>query len=1478
MLVGVGLLLLQSPGIQTSLAQKAIETAERNLDAKISFSAIKFSPFTTLVLKDLLIKDTSESHHIDTLISAEHISATFTLKGLLAIKDGNMEIERVRLRGAKINFVIYDPKKTGYDTNFSAVFKSKSKGDEYSDMADLFNIKRLKADDVTYRQLDLKDNPDYTPDKDAINWLDYTMSGDLSGHDIRCKGGVFAFELDKSLITAAKGYKARLSGHFESGKGIIKITNTRLVDDWTDLFIKSYTMSSEKPSDYNDFMNKVKLGIDITASPLSLKSVFYYSSIFKNSPIVLDINRLNLAGSLNNFIVNYADILDKKSGIKADISARCADIFDFTKTEIGFESRGIEFSTNGLKTMLTELAPELKIDFDSFPQNLQATILGNINGKLDSLNTDLLLTSNIGNIKLKSAINDLISDPAGFSYDGEAAASGLDLGQVGLGEQFGKSSFIIKSRGRTHDGEADIDVEQLRINRLTFNGYSYGKIDGNGYYRDNTFTGNIRSNDPNLHFIFGGSISNSDKSENSIYKFNLALGYADLTAINIDKRQGKSILSGLLSINLRNTDENILIGDASINNLTYTNDDGKHNIGDIMFASVLDQKIIRINLRSNFADATYVGDPNLSTLISPILACSAARSLPSLFNKEYSWDGRNFDANFNIKDMSEALSFLDADIRISKGTQLSASLKTDSELSLLCRSQEIRINNSVLNGLDLKAHGRYDSGIDLDAEVNELALNGFRAKNAHLYAEAHNDLASGQFVMEEIAGKDILTQLNVNALFSRSDDKNIQIDANLKNSHIINGTHKWEFSDSNITLNDNGVSINGFSIKNGNQALRISGAISSKNKSELIAKLENLDLSTTELQIGPDDKISGIVNGHLAFNTPSNSNAGLNVELDCTNLKIGEVSADNIYASAFLDDEDDLLKFSLSNGPDKNSFKLKAEGSYNPLSKYLNAKLSLNDFNPRIAQPTIKDICYTLDGRLNGKATASGPLDKLNFKSSGIDLDDVKVGLSPTGVFYTLNGKLRYDADGLLIDGIDITDKSQGKASLYGRLDDLTLELNRLTVLDKPSGDYYGNLAIDGKLNLYGKDFSNLVLNANLANSGSGKINVLLANTNENSGSILQFKTPQTEEPVDSPDKFARKKEELANKGDKFEIKCILNVNPDLEINAILDKEGSNSLNITGDGLITADVNTSSSTVSLGGNYSITEGKYHFSTLSSLISKDFNINDGSSLTFAGDIMDTELNISATHSLKTSLGPLISDTTSVSTRRLVNCGISISDKLKSPGVAFSIDIPDLDPTTKNQVESELNTDDKISRQFFSLVVLGGFLPATQSGIVNTSTNNSNFLLTNLSSIMSGQLNSLLQKFDIPLDFGLSYQQNEMGNNVMDLAVSTQLFDNMVSVNGSVGNRKFSSTSDENVVGDLDINIKLNKSGHFRLNVFSHSADDYTNYLDNSQRNGLGISYQKEYDNLLTFIKSLFRKKEDEEIREVPANKTFTIKNE
>ncbi len=1473
--LGIALLLLQTPFVQTKLAHKATQMAEKYLDADLHFSAIKFAPFNTLIIKDLAIIDRHPVGDIDTVMAAKHISATFSLKGLLA-KKGGVHIDRLRTKDFDLYLVIYDTTSRGYTNNIASIFNSKPHNrDTLKTFPDLFSIKRADVDNFHYKMVILS-NKSYQYKGHGINWTDLELWADARGHDINFVDSRCRFDVDWVRAREKCGYSFWGTGHCITGLGLTEVTDTRIIDSWSNIYLKRYTMGYEKDSDWSDFLYRIRLGADASAAPLSLQTVGIFAGIFKDSPILLDVDALKLDGPVNSMNITEARFTDRYSGVKADLSLDYKDLFALQQAEVDLVSREFRFTPGGIGKFVSAFLKGKELDFSSYTQSVSADLRGEIHGPLNELEANLKLASNIGDILLSAKTRDLIKKDTALSYEGEINLEGVDIAKAGLGKMFGKTSLSLQSSGKVGGADRlfDVQLNKLDINELTVNNYTYSNIDGNGYFKDNTFTGNLRCNDPNLNFILGGSFSLSNQSKNSIYKFNLALGYADLVAMNIDKRPGTSTLSTAINFSFRNTDKHALIGDATVSKLIYTDQNGTHNIGDILFASVTDHEKIRVNLRSAFADLTYSGDPDISTLINPILNNTIGQCLPSVLLKERPAEkGRNFESQIIIKDTKEVLSFLRKDILIAHGTQAQLSMTPSGELNGTFTSNGVRYENNIFRGLDVRIQSQ-DSTILLNAGINEIKSKTTGLKKARLNVRAESDKTCLQLSATDILNKNIALLLDVDSFYSREENGELKVYSTLGNSFLNLDGSLWTCSHPNITYKDGFLNINDLRLFNDGQSLDLNGSASKYHPSELALNIRNINLSTANLFLDSEIALSGLLNGFVNLRTPLKSNMGLQAELNCSDVAIGKAYAGTITLDAHLDDEDDLLKFSLANSPVAGQNAFKVDGNYNSLSKYLNARATFNDFNPGIAQKALSSYCSALDGHINGKITASGPVSNLSIRSNDFCISDLNLTLVPTGVSYTINADARYDEEGIVIDRMDIKDRHDGHALLSGRPENLALHLNRLRVLDKASGDYNGTLALNGDVLFSGKDLSHMSIDANLSNAGSGKINMVLPGKNSKSSEILQFKEKEDDDEDELEQKFTISSPDESS---QIDAKCRFSVNPGLELTAFLDREGSNSLNISGDGVITADLNSKSGALSLGGNYNITEGKYHFSAIGSLIAKDFNIQDGSSLTFAGDAMDTELNITAVHSLKTSLGVLISDTTSVATRRLVNCGIKISDKVRNPQLAFSIDVPDLDPTTKALVESELNTEDKVSRQFLALVVLGSFISGDQNGVVNNNSG-SNFIYSNLASLMSGQLNTIMQKFNIPVDLGLSYEQTDLGNNIMDVAVSTQLFDNMVSVNGSVGNRKYNSTSSgENMVGDLDINIKLNKSGHFRLNLFSHSADDYTNYLDNSQRNGVGLSYQIEFNSIKSFIKSLFKKEDENSMGLVPSKK-IVIENE
>ena len=122
------------------------------------------------------------------------------------------------------------------------------------------------------------------------------------------------------------------------------------------------------------------------------------------------------------------------------------------------------------------------------------------------------------------------------------------------------------------------------------------------------------------------------------------------------------------------------------------------------------------------------------------------------------------------------------------------------------------------------------------------------------------------------------------------------------------------------------------------------------------------------------------------------------------------------------------------------------------------------------------------------------------------------------------------------------------------------------------------------------------------------------------------------------------------------------------------------------------------------------------------------------------------------------------------------------------------------------------------------------------------------------MLSNQISNIFHQLGIPLDLGLNYQPGERGTDIFDVAVSTQLFNNRVIINGNIGNDPYAQNN-RDVIGNIDVEVKLDNPGNIRLDLFSHAEDQYSSYNNNSnsQRSGIGIVYQKEFNSFKSLLK-------------------------
>lgn len=297
------------------------------------------------------------------------------------------------------------------------------------------------------------------------------------------------------------------------------------------------------------------------------------------------------------------------------------------------------------------------------------------------------------------------------------------------------------------------------------------------------------------------------------------------------------------------------------------------------------------------------------------------------------------------------------------------------------------------------------------------------------------------------------------------------------------------------------------------------------------------------------------------------------------------------------------------------------------------------------------------------------------------------------------------------------------------------------------------------------------------------------------------------------------------------------------------------SLEARGKGNIALGVNDAGS-FTLNGDYFVQDGLFTF-TFENLLKKRFNLQEGGRITWTGDPYEADLDVKGVYRVKASLAGLGIDTTSSLRNRInVDCIIHLTNGLFNPDIAFSFALPGSDTDIEQKVFSVIDTTNSalMTQHMVSLLVLGSF---ASTNLGNSSITNSTF------EMISGQLSGLLSQISKDFDIGLNYRPgDQLSNEELEVALSTQLFNERVSIEGNFGvsNNRNVSQSASNIVGDVDVNVKLNEDGSFRMKAFNHSNHSswlnygvFDNYSPYTQ--GVGISYRQEFD----AINEIFKKK-------------------
>lgn len=1462
---------MQSSKVQSFLAGKAVESLRKHIDGDIVFEQVKLYPFNAVVLKNVSVLDKSpymdgsnpEFKAIDTLFHAGHITATFSLRGLFMSK--GLHLRTAKIKNAAMTLVSEPSQEesTGI-LNLSRIFRLRGFSADKKPVKDneIFNISIVEINNLRFRLLNRKSPAE--AHEGAINWSDLDVKVHrLKGHRLKMKGGVMQGTADELSFTEKSGYTVEnITGKAKVGNGRTLITDVRIKDAWSDIKSPRILMTYKNTKSWGDFINSVRMDIKVEKSYVDLSSIAYFAHSLKKMSMKAYISA-HYKGYVNDFTVTGIDIRALDSDVSGKAEGSIIGLPDSQGMMTDISLKDFSFTLSGLEKCLKGWVPEAQIPIGKFAPEELMRFNGQMRGPLNRLKINGQASSSIGGIEAILDIRNLIDPARAPIIGGSLSTQSLHLGRLlninNLGEctlRSGLSAVLGKK-------EKQIRIDSLLIDKFSALGYDYKGIAASGIYENDAFNGKIVCRDPNLNFLFQGIFSPSSKTKNAIYQFYANLGYADLHALNIDKRE-KSKLSLKTMANFKLLGSSDIIGNIDIKDIVLEDGNGVHDIGGISVSSHVNENINRIKLSSSFAEGSYVGSGFLDAFINDIKALTAGKEAPALFKKNIpEISGNDYKVSLKLHDTRDILAFFLPGLYIADSTSLNLDIDKAGGLTGKLESKRIAYLDKYLKGVDLSLNNK-DDEISAELDAEELNASPFLMKNNRVMMYARDNNIGLGFSYDNETEPVNSGEIYMRGSLERKGSDTLGLKAEILPSNIYINSEAWSIANSGFSMDKSGVKVDDLLVHNNAQSIRLKGGYSNTAKDSLRLSLEMFDIATLNTFITDKFKLKGSLSGNAVLASPVKKGLDLQMRMKCDSAYFAGEPAGTMNIKCVSDSTGKAFKIALNNDI-KGKKTLDCSASLFPGKKTIKGKLALDSLNLGYASPFLTGIFHVIKGKMTGLINFDGPMSALNIKSKDLNINDGLLGVDFTKVVYNVEGRASIDSTGVFFKNIEISDRFGSKGAVNGKIGwrnfkninfatGLVFEdLEALDIAESGNPGFYGNVFATGSLNITGP-IKSLLLEADVSTAKDGKFHVPMSQAASSSTSdLLTFKEPEKEVYIDPYEAMMASITNKTEGESSLNVKLHINVDQGTEAQIEIDKESGNVLTGRGNGIIDIDIKPGSDIFSLNGNYNITSGKYHFEALG-IVRREFMIQNGSLIKFNGDIMKSELDIKALYKTKTAIGPIIADTSST-TRRTVECIISLRDRLSSPRVGFAINIPDLDPTTKALVDNALSTNDKVQKQFLSLLLSNSFLPDERSGIVN----NSSMLNTTVTEIMANQLNSILQTLNIPLDLGLGYQ-NTRGSDIFDVALSTALFDNRVIVNGTIGNRQYRTSGSRNeLVGDLDIAIKIDKPGALRLRLFSHSADQYSNYLDNSQRNGIGLTYQREFNTIGEFFRNLFRGK-------------------
>ncbi|MDR3366674.1 MAG: translocation/assembly module TamB [Prevotellaceae bacterium] len=1325
-----------------------------------------------------------------------------------------------------------------------------------------FRVHNVEADNLFFSYID---HIRQAPASDSAIDFRHVIVKDISFRisDLSMEGDTMQCQLEYLQLRERSGFNLHcLSGAVSVAPTFIEIKKLTIRDDFSNINASYYRMDYERFADFTGYVEKVAMSAEFTSSDVDLYTIAFFAP--KMSKLHLKVGLTGLVNGTVSSLKGRDLTVGFGKRTEAKVSFSMQGLPDPQNTFFMFDVKNLVSIPEDISTADTALNGKYAKHEALLHQ------LGRVQGKarftgfLSNFVADGVLRSDIGTL-----IGDLSFVPAPDSailVNGTLGTDNFHLGKLLNDSVVGEIDFYGKVNGTLKSFKHLSLNADLNIPMVELYGYPYHGTKFRGLITEKSFRGELLCDDANMSFGFSG-IANFEQ-ERSQFDFKLQVHHADFAATGINRRDSLSQLTLEATAKLEGNSIDNFSGKLTINSAKYTSVKGEFSADSILLEAKHIGDTELLTLKSDVLEASLNakgGMMNMSPALDSMfryfipayhhLLQVASPDSAALLPSKASIQPRKLEYSFSLltKNAEKLQLLLTPGFMVADSTLVSGCISSDiSCVKLKINAPYVRYGG--LNVADVRvSSAAQDSLLNFIINARQASLDNLKLQDLEMAGTLQNNLLSlASGYKTSIASGRVKTQVR---FFENSRGKK-GMDVELFPSTLALSDMRWKLFPSKIRIEDRRYTIDGFKLENELQRLHINGAISTSTSDTLLCELHNLSVAQLIRPLNSKVELTGNVSGSIVARGLLAPMPLLSADVNASAVTLAHKPVGDItlHTSIAENEKDVTVKLSINKDGEEN---LSAVGTLTADGEML-ATAKLNKVDLYHVEPLVEGALSDIGGTLSGELSATGRLRQLLLNGE-LYLSRGQLKVDYLNTTFKVSGPVAMENNTLQMRDITVTDEANNPGKLSFTLANittpeklhysLTVAPNKFHVFnttERHNDYFYGQGYATGTVQINGKRGETSIEGTATTNDKTA-FSILLGSKGQAQAQNRSFIDFVSHDEVE----VTKKKREEKEASVKPNIKVSLNLNAtnDANLTLVLNQHTDNAIKASGSGNIKLEVEPAKNIFRLFGSYVMHRGEYSIS-IQNLVNKKFKIDNGSTISFNGEMAASTANVHASYKVRAPLSDLFSDTTGRYERAIpIECKVNLTGSLTAPELKFSIEAPTADNETKDRMLAQLNTEDNMTIQFLSLLLIDRFMPQqdiSDYGQIGSATLGG-LLFSQVSDLVSRFMNASVGVTVDPSDredWGLSFNKDITDRITLNANVEHQSQRKLVNPNNSEYSR------------DVDLEVTLDKSGRVRVKAFNYSNDQYTEMVAGNSRYGLGIVYQEDFDSFEDLWRAIF----------------------